>query len=151
MVKNLVATYSNAEKSFFDLLTPYAFDYVKKQLSLKAKVVCEEETDTGLTVLSHEGMLIDIFEQMHIPVFACIGILNVTRDTCSCKFSTTMLLPCHHVLAVRESVPGFSLYSEDGIADRWKNSYMQQVFNSKCSSSVIMADESYQVKFNQCV
>ena len=102
LVKNPVATFGNAEKSFFDLLTPYAFDYVKKQLSLKAKVVCEEETDTGFTVLSHEGMLIDIFEQMHIPVFACIGILNVTHDTCSCKFSTTMLLPCRHVLAVRE-------------------------------------------------
>ena len=86
LVKNPVATFSNAEKSFFDLLTPYAFDYVKKQLSLKAKVVCEEETHTEFTVLSHEGMLIDIFEQMHIPVFACIGILNVTHDTCSLSF-----------------------------------------------------------------
>ena len=56
------------QKNPFDLLTPYAFDYVKKQLSLKAKVVCEEETDTGFTVLSQEGMLIDIFKQIHIPV-----------------------------------------------------------------------------------
>ena len=44
LVKNPVATFSNAEKSFSDLLTPYAFDYVKKQLSLKGKVVCERET-----------------------------------------------------------------------------------------------------------
>ena len=29
--------------------------------------------------------------------------------------------------------------------------YMQQVFNNKCSSDVIMADKSYQVKFNQYV
>ena len=72
LVKNPVATFSNAEKSFIDLLTPYAFDYVKKQLSLKAKLVCEEETDAGFTVLSHEGMLIDIFEQMHIRTCFCL-------------------------------------------------------------------------------
>ena len=62
LVKNPVATFSNAEKSFSDLLTPYGFDYVKKQLSLKGKVVCERETDTGFTVLSHEGTPIDIIE-----------------------------------------------------------------------------------------
>ena len=61
-VKNPVATFRNAEKFFSDLLTPYAFDYVKKQLSLKGKLACERETDTGFTVLSHKGMLIDIFE-----------------------------------------------------------------------------------------
>ena len=59
LVKNPVATFSNAEKFFFNLLTPYTFDYVKKQISLKAKVVCEEEIDSVFTVLSHEGMYID--------------------------------------------------------------------------------------------
>ena len=56
-----------------------------------------------------------------------------------------MQLPCRHVLAIRERM-GLSLYSEDGIADRWKTSYMQQVFDNKCSSDAIMADKSYQVK-----
>ena len=44
-----------------------------------------------------------------------------------------MQLPCRHVLAICEKM-GLSLYSEDGIADRWKTSYMQQVFDNKCGS-----------------
>ena len=42
-----------------DLLT---LTMCEKQLSLKGKVVCERETDTGFTVLSHEGTPIDIIE-----------------------------------------------------------------------------------------
>ena len=59
LVKNPVTTFSDVEKSFSNLLTPYAFDYVKKQLSLKSKVVCEKETDVGFIILSHEGMQFD--------------------------------------------------------------------------------------------
>ena len=59
LVKNPVTTFSDVEKSFSNLLTPYAFDYVKKQLSPKSKVVCEKETDVGFIVLSHEGMQFD--------------------------------------------------------------------------------------------
>ena len=77
--------------------------------------------------------------------FAYIGTLDVTHDACPCKFATTMQLPCHHMLAVREK-KGLSLYREDGIADRWKILYMQQVFNNKRGDDPIMASDSYQVK-----
>jgi len=40
---------------------------------------------------------------------------------------------------------GLPLYSEDGMANRWKVAYMQQVFDSKCSGDATMASESYQV------
>lgn len=77
--------------------------------------------------------------------FAYIGTLDVTHDACPCKFATTMQLPCRHMLAVREK-KGLSLYREDGIADRWKILYMQQVFNNKRGDDPIMASDSYQVK-----
>ena len=87
-----------------DKKTSSAFEYVKKQLSLKSKVVCDNETDTGFIVLSHDGMQ---FHFMHTCSFFtcilyCIGTLDVTCDACPCKFATTMQLPCRHMLAVRE-------------------------------------------------
>lgn len=71
----------------------------------------------------------------------------MTHNACPCKFATTMQLPCRHILAVCEKM-GLSLYTEDGIANRWKISYMQQVFDDKCGGDAIMANESYQVNFN---
>lgn len=58
-----------------------------------------------------------------------------------------MQLPCRHILAVREK-KGFSLFSEVGVANRWKIAYMQEVFNGKCDDTTAIADESYQVRFD---
>ena len=149
LVKNPVATLSDVEKSFSDLLTPYAFEYVKKQLSLKSKVVCEKETDAGFIVLSHEGMR---FKFMHtrllifyLHTIIYIGTLDVTCNACPCKFATTLQLPCRHMLAVRER-KDIPLYREDGIAKRWKILYMQQVFDDKHGDDTIMTSDSYKVK-----
>ena len=57
-----------------------------------------------------------------------------------------MQLPCRHILAVREK-KGVSLFSEVDVANRWKITYMQEVFNSKCDTTAI-ADESYQVRLD---
>ena len=59
------------EKQYAQLLTPYAFDFLHKQLNLKNKV---KLTESG--VLSSEGTL------------------TVTEDSCQCKFWCTMHLPC---------------------------------------------------------
>ena len=75
-----------------------------------------------------------------------IGTLDVTCDMCPCKFATTMQLPCRHVLAVREK-NGVSLYSENGVANRWKKMYMQEVFSGK-SDVGETATESYQVSID---
>ena len=66
---------------------------------------------------------------------------------CPCKFAMTMQLPCCHVLAVREK-KGVSLYSENGVASRWKKAYMQEVFSGKCDVAGATANESYQVSID---
>ena len=79
LVKNPVTSCSDIEKSFSDLLIPYAFEYVKKQLSMKCKVVTEKETDAGFIVSSHEGTV----HFYYVLLFASlIGTLDVTCDIC---------------------------------------------------------------------
>ena len=56
LTKKPVISLNNVEKPFSDLLTPYAFDCMKKQIALKGKVVTEKETDRGFIVSSHEGI-----------------------------------------------------------------------------------------------
>lgn len=64
-----------------------------------------------------------------------LGRLTVTSNLCHCKFATTMKLPCRHLFAVREK-QGLSLYSEIGISDRWKLTYLQNVFGKKHGADV---------------
>ena len=52
-----------------------------------------------------------------------------------------MQLPCHHMFAVR-GVQKLPLYSEVGVANRWKMSYLKQVFEDK---SIKLQDDSYEV------
>ena len=54
-----------------------------------------------------------------------------------------MKLPCIHMFAVREK-EGVSLLSARDIPDRWKMSYLQQVFRSK-NHEAAANDETYQV------
>ena len=109
LVKNPVTSCSDIEKSFSDLLIPYAFEYVKKQLSMKCKVVTEKETDAGFIVSSHEGTV----HFYYVLLFASlIGTLDVTCDICPCKFATTMQLPCRHILAVREKKGFFHCFQK---------------------------------------
>ena len=76
-----------------------------------------------------------------------IGTLDVTCDMFPCKFAMTMQLPCRHVLAVHAK-KGISLYSENGVANRinrWKKTYMQEVFSGKSDVAGAIENESYQV------
>ena len=52
-----------------------------------------------------------------------------------------MQLPCRHMFAVRD-VQKLSLYSEVGIANRWKLSYLKQIFEEK---SITDQDSTYEV------
>ena len=52
-----------------------------------------------------------------------------------------MQLPCRHMFAVRD-VQKLSLYSEVGIANRWKLSYLKQIFEEK---STTYQDSTYKV------
>ena len=52
-----------------------------------------------------------------------------------------MQLPCRHMFAVRD-VQKLSLYSEADIANRWKLSYLKQIFEEKSTTD---QDSTYKV------
>ena len=52
-----------------------------------------------------------------------------------------MQLPCRHMFAVCD-VQKLSLYSEVGIANRWKLSYLKQIFEEKSTTD---QDSTYEV------
>ena len=57
-------------------------------------------------------------------------------------------LPSHVSCTGKKDLP---LYTEDGIANRWKILYMQQVFGDKHGDDPLMASDSFKVKMMQHV
>ena len=64
------------------LLTPYALQYVVKQLGPVTKVKIVGQTDHYFMVNSNEG------------------IIKVTATKCICSFHKSMQLSCRHIFAV---------------------------------------------------
>lgn len=90
---------------YMKLLTPYAFEYVKKQFRLSEKVkILNDVDDNSCMIDAREGQL----------------ITNI--DNCACVFSSSMKLPCRHILATR-CHKGLPQYHENLCADRWKLQY----------------------------
>ena len=87
LAKKRVSSFSpdSPEEQFSLLLTPYAADYIHKQLSLRSKVKIDQDDGITCTINSSNG------------------ILSVTIDSCQCTFWKSMHLPCQHMFAVRES------------------------------------------------
>lgn len=111
--KRVIAAPENSpEWQYASILTPYAFYFVQRQLSLRNKVVITETSATQFTVASSEGKL------------------SVTANSCHCKFWNTMSLPCRHILAIRQKLQ-LPLYDSRIVLDRWKVKYMEEVLNSK--------------------
>ena len=116
------------KQQFAEILTPYALDFVEKQLNFRKKVVIVED------------------EERHSIVSTSAGNLTVTVNSCECTFWKTMHLPCRHMFAVRESkkLPLCANASEL-ISERWKLAYMQKVYSDKRVSTA-STDDSVQVK-----
>ena len=129
MVKKRVGTFApeSPEEQFAQILTPYALDFVVKQLNFRKKVVIVE--DRGA----------------HSVVSSSAGNLTVTINSCQCTFWKTMHLPCRHMFVVRENkqVPLCANASEV-VSERWKMVYMQNKYYSK-KSSTASVDDSFQV------
>ena len=125
MVKKRVTTlpHDSPEEQFAELLSPYAFRFVEKQLALRKKVQIVEEDDVRCMVSS------------------CAGYLNVTDESCECTFRSSMHLPCRHMFAVREKMK-LPIFSPVGVAQRWKLAYMRDVFYEKLTAT---PDDSFQV------
>ena len=79
-----------------------------------------------LLVKVHNYYILWLITTNIIVVFE-LGTLSVSNDACQCKFLSTMKLPCRDMFAVHEK-EGVSLLSARDIPDRWKMSYLQQVF-----------------------
>ena len=104
--KKSVKTYEagSAEQKYQDLLTPYAFKYVLRQLGNRDRITLEQHNQEG-----------EIGWKSSTPE----GLINVSLNTCSCSFNTRMLLPCRHIFKARE-ISVTDLFSLEGISERWK-------------------------------
>lgn len=90
--------------------------------------------------------LVKVISYIHICIivnfaFTCIGTLSVSCDSCHCLFASSMQLPCRHMFAVRDSQQK-PIYSEVGVGNRWRMSYLKQVFGEK---NATVEDCSYEV------
>ncbi|XP_057308124.1 uncharacterized protein LOC130646010 [Hydractinia symbiolongicarpus] len=94
---------STPQYQYSNLLTSYALNFVLNQL--------KEMKNVGN--VHKEGTVFKVRGEMH---------LNVNTNSCTCSFTTSMLLPCRHIFVVRE-LEGLPLFDESLCADRWTNDF----------------------------
>ena len=128
MVKKRITTQpeESPEEKFAELLTPYALNFVEKQMALRKKV-------TAIDLEQCDGD--------NYTVSSSAGNLKVSSNSCQCTFWKTMHLPCRHIFAVREKLQ-LPLFSSTSVSDRWKMAYMRGVYARKTTST---PDDSFQV------
>ncbi|VDI04173.1 zinc finger SWIM domain-containing protein 3 [Mytilus galloprovincialis] len=105
--KRTVSAFSNdsPEYKYQELVTPYAWPYILKQLSLRSEVKLEQkESDDGEIIWT---------------ATTSQGQVRVDSKSCSCMFHQSMLLPCRHILKLRE-VNNENLFVAESVSDRWK-------------------------------
>ena len=125
LVKKRVSVYSpsSPEGKFAELLAPYAFGYVEKQLALRKKVTIAEDHGLCFTISSSAGNL------------------SVTSESCHCKFWNSMQLPCQHICSKHQQL--LPLYSSTGVSERWKLSYMREVYGRKTTCTPMRIPSRY--------
>ncbi|XP_077523249.1 uncharacterized protein LOC144134156 [Amblyomma americanum] len=84
-------------------LTPYAFPFVKQQDEQSKNVTVKANCQDQWRCQSSCGE-------------------TVTLHSCTCSFKLSMMLPCHHILAVRRA-EGLSLYEGKLCSERWSKKY----------------------------
>lgn len=92
------------EYKYMELLTPYALQFVVKQLGFVSKVNIVGQTDDYFMVNCSEG------------------IVKVTAIKCTCSFHKSMQLPCRHIFAVRSHLT-LDLFSPELCGIRWSLAY----------------------------
>lgn len=109
------STTDPAAISYMKHLTPYAYKFVAKQLSLVAKVKLQSDD-------SNE----------HYYASTSAGTLKVSTTSCECIDWHSMRLPCRHILAVRKACD-LDLFDDKTCDKRWSIEYYkssQRVFLS---------------------
>ncbi|XP_065901369.1 uncharacterized protein [Dysidea avara] len=117
MVKKRIDMKDPVEIEYSSVLTPYALNYVSKQLSLRRKVIIFSEHDRECHITSSEG------------------ILKVTVNGCHCAFWNTTNLPCRHIFAVQERKK-HPLFTPLLLAECWTKDYMRDAYYKKSELTV---------------
>ena len=108
-----------ASLSYMKYLTPYAYQFLAKQMELKGKVCLEDKGDGMFESASSEGLI------------------TVSSSTFQCTSWKLMKLPCRHILMARFRL-GISLYDESLCDKRRSTAYYkenQHIFSSEEMSS----------------
>lgn len=91
---------------FAELLIPYAFEIVQKQIELSGKIAISEECrDHGVVTLQTSS-----------------GVTHVTSTSYTSQFSAMNQLPCQHIFTLRTR-QDLSLYFEDAVSSRLRLDY----------------------------
>jgi len=99
---------NSAEHLYSLLLTPYASSYVTKQLQTKV--------DQSKFTADHAG---------GYTFSAHRGDLQVTSNSCTCIFWSSMSLPCRHIFGLRRLL-NVQLYEESLCNQRWTREFYRQ-------------------------
>ena len=110
------STTDKASLSYMQYLTPYAYNFVAKQMSLKDKI---RFTVEGPRLYHHS---------------TAEGKIEVTTVSCQCMSWKSMRLPCRHILAARVNAK-MDMFSESLCDKRWSLPYY------KSQQRVFLADD----------
>ena len=109
---SVVATISHAittpgnvtedDLQYRELLTPYAFEKVLKQIGRRESIKLPDDVET--------------------PVSSREGPLSVTSEACNCGFRSSFRLPCRHILARRKK-DGLVSFDSQLVDRRWTSAY----------------------------
>lgn len=113
---------------FAKLLTPHAFQIVRKQLELSEKIHISEQLD-----------------EVTLPTSS--GPAKVTVISCTCQFSTMNQLPCRHVFALRSQLQ-LDMYFEEGVAQRWRLDFYRSTIRPEVHDVEDMDPDFQTVHFN---
>ena len=91
------------EQAYLDILTPYAFRFVKVELEKRSRVELQDESTRYVVALGPR-------------------LLEVSAVSCNCEFRTAISLPCRHILAVRQH-ENLQVFDSTLVAQRWAKQY----------------------------
>lgn len=91
-----------------EVLTPYAFSFVLKQIELCEKVNIPEN--------AHLNEMVEVISSS--------TTVKVSQSSCECSFWTWMQLPCRHIFALRKAT-ATEMFDSNLFAARWRMDYYQ--------------------------
>lgn len=100
------STSSEGAVKYMKYLTPYAYQFISKQLNLMNKVKLSNVNNDLLTSSSENN-------------------LEITSTSCTCCSWQSMRLPCRHIFALRVEL-GLDVYEESLCDKRWTMEYYRE-------------------------